>query len=96
MVLRRTTILKLLQCVWCFLEIRTLFFEFSATDLGALVQKGILDCRRSGNGERLGQSQMFLSESIGQGVALGKAAPETQGQNCLIVTRDRPFRKTPR
>ena len=44
--------LKVLECALCLLEIRTLFFEFGTTDLGALVQTRILDRGCGGNGER--------------------------------------------
>jgi hypothetical protein len=54
------------------LEISRAFLEFCTVNLGTLIEARVLDCRGGWNGKRFGESQMFLSEAVGSGVAQGK------------------------
>ncbi len=47
--LGRTTTLETLECALQILQVGGSFLEFGAIDFGALVETGVLDCRRGWN-----------------------------------------------
>src|SRR5712672_2285046 len=66
------TALAFLECPLCLLQLLQAQLEFGGVDFGSLVKPGVLDGYRRGNGERLGQAQVFGREGIGLGRTDGK------------------------